>query len=125
MRRLVLAAALLSLRAETSYAQEVGDPIEIPEISVTAPTITPADSGGYSTTPQYHTEKANLGPLGDQSIQNTPNSVTVVPGNLLVNQQVQNVNDALSYLPSVEIRDQQGYGVSRTGASGRTQHFVL
>ncbi|CAB3793300.1 TonB-dependent receptor [Pararobbsia alpina] len=111
----------MSLRVEISYAQEVGGTIQIPEVNVTAPAPTTpvsGDPGGFATTPQYHTEKANLGPLGDQSILKTPYSVTVVPEDLLVNQQVQTVNDSLRYLPSVEIRDQQGYEVSRPQSLG-------
>jgi iron complex outermembrane receptor protein len=119
MRRLILAAALMSLRVESGYAQEVDGPVQIPGINVTAAaSATPVDSSGSAKKPQFHTDKANLGPLGDQSILNTPYSVTVVPEDLLVNQQVQSVNDSLHYLPSVEIRDQQGYEVSRPQSLG-------
>src|ERR1700733_2473673 len=117
MRRLIFAAALMSLRVESSYAQEVNGPVQIPGISVTAP-ATPVDSSGSATKPQFHTDKANLGPLGDQSILSTPYSVTAVPEDLLVKQQAQIVKDSLRYLPSVEIRDQQGYEVSRPQSLG-------
>jgi iron complex outermembrane receptor protein len=87
---------------------------QIPQITVGAP----PERTGYAAQPQYHTDKANLGPLGSQTIQNTPASVTVVPGDLIVNQQAQTVNDTLRYLPSIEIRDQQGYEVSRPQSRG-------
>jgi iron complex outermembrane receptor protein len=95
-------------------AQQSTPSDQIPQITVGAP----AEQGGYATNPQYHTDNVYLGPLGNQSILNTPTSVTVVPEDLLVNQQVQTVNDALRYLPSVEIRDQQGYEVSRPQSRG-------
>ena len=41
-----------------------------------------------------------------------------MPEDLLVNQQAATVNDALRYLPSVEVRDQQGYEVSRPQSRG-------
>jgi hypothetical protein len=37
MRRLILAAAVMSLRVESSYAQAVEGPIQIPGVDVTAP----------------------------------------------------------------------------------------
>lgn len=73
---------------------------------------------GYATGADYHTSHVDLGPLGTQSIQDTPMSVTVVPESLLVNQQIKTVNDALRDLPSVTIRDQQGMEVSRPQSRG-------
>ncbi len=77
-----------------------------------------AGAGASAATPTYNTPTASFGPLGNQSILDTPTSMTVVPGNLLDNQQVHTVNDALSFLPSVEVRDQQGYEVSRPQSRG-------
>jgi len=73
---------------------------------------------GYAAKAQYHTKDADLGPLGSQPILDTPFSVTVVPGQLIVNQQAKTVNDVLRNLPSVEIRDQQGMQVSRPQSRG-------
>lgn len=109
--------AILSLTASvasTAHAQQINDPIQLQEITVSAPLNPPA----YATKPQYNTSSANLGPLGDQSILNTPASITVVPEDLIVNQQASTVNDILRYLPSVEIRDQQGFEVSRPQSRG-------
>ena len=77
-----------------------------------------ATVGGYATDASYNTKKANLGPLGTQSILDTSASITVVPEALLVNQQGKTVNDMLRNLPSVEIRDQQGLEVSRPQSRG-------
>jgi iron complex outermembrane receptor protein len=73
---------------------------------------------GYATRADYHTKDADLGPLGTQSIKDTPMSVSVLPESLLVNQQIKTVNDALRNLPSVTIRDQQGMEVSRPQSRG-------
>ncbi|MCQ8280070.1 TonB-dependent receptor plug domain-containing protein [Acetobacteraceae bacterium KSS8] len=45
-------------------------------------------------------------------------SVTVLPQDLLVNNQTRTLNDALRALPSVEVRDQQGLEVSRPQSLG-------
>ena len=73
---------------------------------------------GYATKANYHRATASMGSLGRKPILKTPQSVTVIPGDLLVNTQTHTVNDALSYLPSVEIRDQQGLEISRPQALG-------
>ncbi|MGH7072281.1 MAG: TonB-dependent receptor plug domain-containing protein, partial [Acetobacteraceae bacterium] len=68
--------------------------------------------------PAYKSDIADLGPLGDQNVLNTPSSVSVVPESLMTNLQVYTVNDTMRYLPSVEIRDQQGFEVSRPQSRG-------
>jgi iron complex outermembrane recepter protein len=95
-------------------AQQAGPSAEIPQITVPAP----AAQSGYATNPQFHTNNADLGPLGSQPILDTPASITTVPEDLLVNQQASTVNQALSYLPSVVLNDQEGYEVSRPQSRG-------
>ena len=73
---------------------------------------------GYAAQAQFHSADAFLGPLGDQPILTTPTSVTVLPQDLLVDQQVRTVNDALRDLPSVEVLDQEGQEVSRPQSRG-------
>jgi iron complex outermembrane receptor protein len=86
--------------------------------ATTSPATTAGGTGGSAVTPTYHTETANLGPLGNKSILDTPTSITVIPEELIVNQQDHAVNDLLHFLPSVEIRDQQGFEVSRPQSRG-------
>ena len=93
---------------------QTGASIQLPPITIQAP----AAQGGYAADPQYHTNTIKLGPLGNQSVLDTPLSMTAVPEDLIVDQQAQTVNDTLRYLPSVEIRDQQGYEVSRPQSRG-------
>lgn len=72
----------------------------------------------YAAQPDYAVKDADLGPLGDKPIADTPASVTVVPEDLIVNNQARTVNDTLRYLPSVEVRDQQGFEISRPQSRG-------
>jgi iron complex outermembrane receptor protein len=71
-----------------------------------------------ATNPQYNTETVSLGPLGNRKLLDTPFSVTAIPQDLIENLQLKTVNDALRFLPSVEIRNQQGYEVSRPQSRG-------
>lgn len=64
------------------------------------------------------TQKPASLPLGDVNIADLPFSVTTVPEDLIVDDQARTVNDILRYLPSVEIRDQQGLEVSRPQSRG-------
>ncbi len=73
---------------------------------------------GYAAQPDYAVKNADLGPLGDKPVADVPASVTVVPEDLIVNNQARTVNDTLRYLPSVEVRDQQGFEVSRPQSRG-------
>ena len=71
-----------------------------------------------ATNPQYNTETVGLGPLGNRKLLDTPFSVTAIPQDLIENLQAKTVNDTLRYLPSVEIRNQQGFEVSRPQSRG-------
>jgi iron complex outermembrane recepter protein len=113
---LALCAALAPARAQTATPAPVAGPtIVLPEIDVDR-----RREANTAFAQQAHTgaEKVDLGPLGDRPIKDTPTSVTVVPKDVLVNQQTTQVNDVLQFLPSVEIRDQQGYSISRPQARG-------
>jgi iron complex outermembrane recepter protein len=80
-----------------------------------------ADAGGVhnaATNPQYNTSTVSLGPLGDRKLLDTPLSVTAIPHDLIENLQLKTVTDALRYLPSVEIRNQQGFEVARPQSRG-------
>jgi iron complex outermembrane receptor protein len=103
----------LALTAPLTHAQQA--PETNPRTTVT---ITGTANQGYGTQADYKAGNADLGPLGDQPIRDAPQSVTVVPEDLIVNQQAKSVNDILRYLPSVQIRDQQGFEVSRPQSRG-------
>jgi iron complex outermembrane receptor protein len=71
-----------------------------------------------ATNPQYNTEAVSLGPLGNRTLLDTPFSLTAIPQDLIENLQLKTVTDTLRYLPSVEIRNQQGFEVARPQSRG-------
>lgn len=71
-----------------------------------------------ATNPNYNPGVVSLGPLGNRSLLDTPFSVTPISQDFMENLQLKTVNDTLRYLPSVEIRNQQGYEVSRPQSRG-------
>jgi iron complex outermembrane receptor protein len=110
----VLAAACVAV-AGGAHAQD--QQRQAPS-STRLPEVTVYGQGANAAQAQYNTQNADIGALGSQPILNTPTSVTVVPEQLIVNTQAETVNDTLRYLPSVEIRDQQGLEVSRPQSRG-------
>ena len=102
------AAALVAAMATSATAQTT--PNRVGEVVVTG--------ARYSGQPQYTAPPADLGPLGQRPVLDTPASVTTVPEDLIVNLQARSVNDTLRYLPSVQVRDQQGFEVSRPQSRG-------
>lgn len=109
--------ALIAGSAGTALAQTASTVSSTGEIVVTA-------DQGYAAHPDFAVKNADLGPLGDRPIAETPASVTVVPEDLIVNNQARTVNDTLRYLPSVEVRDQQGFEVSRPQSRGFQSSIV-
>lgn len=110
----LIGPAVFAVSAGSYAASTPPEAAALPEISVSAP----APLGGFASVPRYDTEQVRLGPFGTVSLRDTAMSVTVVPRDLIVNQQARTVNDTLRYLPSVEIRNQQGYEVSRPQSRG-------
>ena len=101
--------ACLTLIAAGPAAAQTAPSAQVSEVVVTAKPY---------VAPNYVVTKADLGPLGSRSILDTPTSVTTVPEDLIVNMQARTVNDVLRYLPSVTVRNQQGYEVSRPQSRG-------
>jgi iron complex outermembrane receptor protein len=85
--------------------------------SSTGEIVVTADRG-YAEQPVFAVRTADMGPLGRRPTRDVPASVTTVPEDLIVNSQAHSVNDILRYLPSVEVRDQQGFEVSRPQSRG-------
>jgi iron complex outermembrane receptor protein len=104
---------VLFFSAFAAHAQQARDAGQSEKVIVTGTT-----DRGYGTAAEYKPGSANLGPLGEQPVKDAPQSVSIVPEDLIVNQQSRSVNDVLRYLPSVQIRDQQGFEVSRPQSRG-------
>ncbi len=118
---MIVASAGIGHAAEVAQAAAASTPsastpavTALPPISVSAP----APLGGAPTAPRFDTRRARLGPFGEVSLLDTAMSVTVVPRDLIANQQARTVNEVLRDLPSVQIRNQQGYEVSRPQSRG-------
>ncbi|WP_186262604.1 hypothetical protein [Burkholderia gladioli] len=76
----------------------------MPEISVGVP----VPLGGFASVPQSDAEQDRLEPFGTVSPRDTAMSVTVVPLNLIVDQQAWIVNDTPRY-PLVNLTDKDDY----------------
>ena len=106
------ASVLALASADAARAQQAQGATQVPGVTVTG------ERPSFTSAPNLDTPIATMGPLGAKLILDTPQSVTVVPGDLIVSLQTHNVNDTLRYLPSVEIRDQQGFEISRPQSRG-------
>lgn len=89
-----------------------------PSAAAGTPAQTATGPHNPATNPNYNIGAVNLGPLGNRSLLDTPFSVTPISQDFMENLQLKTVNDTLRYLPSVEIRNQQGYEVSRPQSRG-------
>jgi iron complex outermembrane receptor protein len=108
-KKVVWMVAVIALPGAQAQAQA--------QASVSLPAI-PITESSLPAVPDYNPLSAVFGPLGNQSILNAPTSITVIPQDVIVNAQARTVNDALRSLPSVIIRNQQGYEVSRPQSRG-------
>ena len=86
-----LLVAIAVACSTVAQAQQSPDSATLPTVVVQAP----AEQGAYAAQAQFHTDKANLGPLGNRPLLDTPASVTTVPEDLITNLQAQGVNDTL------------------------------
>ncbi|MDE1149666.1 MAG: TonB-dependent receptor [Azospirillaceae bacterium] len=107
---LALTAASLAPAAAWAQAQQADASKPVDQVLITA--------NANAVAPAYAPTDPDLGPLGRRSLLDTPLSVTTVPAELITNLMARTVNDTLRYLPSVEIRDQQGMEVSRPQSRG-------
>jgi iron complex outermembrane receptor protein len=83
----------LPLIREATAADQ--DTMTLPQVSVQA---APTDPDPMHSEAQ----QIDMGPLGTTSIQDTPYTVNVVPQALIQDQQLESVQDAFRYLPSVQ-----------------------
>ena len=117
---IIAVTALVITPGGPARAQQAGSSTTVSGVTVAGQRSTAA----YAAQAQYAITTAPLGPLGLQTVLDSPQSITVVPEDLIVDQQTRNVNDTLRFLPSVEIRDQQGFEVSRPQSRGFQSSIV-
>jgi len=66
----------------------------------------------------YNKTDATLGPLGTRRTLDTPMSIMTVPHDVIVNQQARNINDLMSYMPSVQLEIRGDPNTSRPQSRG-------
>ncbi len=98
--RIVLLASVAWMAGAASPGRAADDPS--PELAdVTVESTAPAAEG--SAAAGYRVKHADMGPLGSQSVQDTPYSITTVPADLIENQQAKTIKDIIKYDPSAQI----------------------
>ena len=110
---LLVAASPCWADPATTSAQGVE---ELPPVTVTAP-ATSAKADG-SAAAGYRVEDANLGPLGDKKILDTPYSIIAIPLDLMQSQQASNIQDVIKYDPSAQIEPRGNMNFGRPQTRG-------
>jgi len=69
-------------------------------------------------TSDYVPPPIDVGPLGTKNLIDTPYSVTVIPNDLIVNQQARSFADLIKYVPTAQIEARGGMDVGRPQTRG-------
>jgi len=128
LRSLVQNVSLLALICASSHclAAEAESSI-LPDILVQVPMerpFVPTQSSATglaadgSAAAGYRVEDANLGPLGDKKILDTPYSITAIPLDLMQSQQASNIQDVIKYDPSAQIEPRGNMNFGRPQTRG-------
>ncbi|WP_287815666.1 TonB-dependent receptor plug domain-containing protein, partial [Pseudomonas sp.] len=97
MKHLPYAPLLLAAAVNLAHAAD-STPIQLGAVNVTGSQETQAEEDARAA----REKSANLGPLGERRLLDTPYSINVVPHDLIQDQQLKSVKDILRYLPSVQ-----------------------
>lgn len=66
----------------------------------------------------YCVDAVSIGPLGERKLLDTPYSITVMPGDLMENQQMTTLKEVTKYLPSTQIEERGGPDLGRPQTRG-------
>lgn len=97
MKHLPYAPLLLAAAVNLAHAAD-STPIQLGAVNVTGSQETQAEEDARAA----REKSANLGPLGERRLLDTPYSINVVPHDLIQDQQLKSVKDILRYVPSVQ-----------------------
>jgi len=87
------------------------------ELAGAAESVTVTASGGVAR--GYRVDAiGSLGPLGATTVLDTPNTISVLPSELMQNAQVKNFKEASKFLPLVQFQEMQGSEVLRPATRG-------
>ena len=97
MKHLPYAPLLLAAAVNLAHAADSA-PVQLGAVTVNGVQDTQAEQDARAA----REKSANLGPLGERRLLDTPYSLNVVPHDLIQDQQLKSVKDILRYLPSVQ-----------------------
>ncbi|EHH69485.1 TonB-dependent receptor [Gluconobacter morbifer] len=80
--------------------------------------ITVHRRNGAGTAADYNAKVADLGPLGNRPILDTPMSIMTVTHDVMLNQQARNINDLMAYVPSAQLEMRGDPNTSRPQSRG-------
>jgi len=112
---LASAAVAAGLFSGPAFAEQAPETTTLPVVSVEGGQ--PAAQDG-SATAGYRTGKADLGPLGQKKILDTPYTVNVIPSDLIENTSTDTLRDALKFLPNVTFEQRFGSDGGRPQTRG-------
>ena len=108
-----LTLLLSGLLGSVAYAQEA----RLPAVEIKADILKPKNQG--SAEEAYRINAVNsLGPLGTGKLQDIPNSIAILPADLIENVQATSIKEALKYIPLAQFQEQQGSEVLRPATRG-------
>ncbi len=102
LRLAIVSAFAGSLFSANVASAEVTD-IKLPEVNVTAPAIS-------DTKPVkgYNAKKSSSSTRTDTELRDTPQSITVIPQDLIKDQSIQSISQAVQYVPGVQAAQGEG-----------------
>jgi catecholate siderophore receptor len=102
LRLAIVSAFAGSLFSANVVSAETSD-IKLPEVSVTAPRIS-------DTKPVkgYNAKKSSSSTRTDTELRDTPQSITVIPQDLIKDQSIQSISQAMQYVPGVQSSQGEG-----------------
>lgn len=117
VRRTLLSLHIAALGLGAGFALEAS-------AQETAQELSPVVVKGAIEDTGFRSEKATVGPLGERPILDTPYSVSVIPAELIQNQQATSLTDLLKYLPSTQMQARGGMDVGRPQSRGFQANVV-
>jgi catecholate siderophore receptor len=101
--RLAIISAFAGTLLSASYANAETNDIKLPEVNVTAPALS-------DTQPVkgYNAKKSSSSTRTDTELRDTPQSITVIPQDLIKDQSIQSISQAVQYVPGVQSAQGEG-----------------
>ncbi len=100
---IAVSGALTSVMFFSNHALAETSAVKLEEVNVTAPAIS-------DTQPVkgYNAKKSNSSTRTDTELRDTPQSITVIPQDLIKDQSIQSISQAVQYVPGVQAAQGEG-----------------